>query len=245
MVGTKFIRGRSTTLGARKANLTGDIIVQFGYQEVGNLRAIKRTVTGFPSPLLNLRAENIYQRGGQCTWMPLMPPFDPYANTINYLLASYVIPYVGLTEYVGANPNLQSNTSKQLVTGLLGTESGQDAVIREYLYERAALEVHPYGITVAEFTNRISELRNRLGHAGLKDEGLVVPPPNGEDGKVTGNVLSGDQNSLSYARTPEETMRILYSTGDEHVPGGFSQKEHMVVLPDHTIRKPKFRLYSK
>ncbi|PHT35792.1 hypothetical protein CQW23_23492 [Capsicum baccatum] len=44
---------------------------------------------------------------------PLKQPFDAYANDINYLLASYVIPYVGLTGYVGANPKLQSTTAKR------------------------------------------------------------------------------------------------------------------------------------
>lgn len=45
---------------------------------------------------------------------PLVPPFDPYANDVNYLIASYVIPYVGLTGYVGANPKLQSPTAKRV-----------------------------------------------------------------------------------------------------------------------------------
>lgn len=45
---------------------------------------------------------------------PLMPPFDPYANDINYLLASYVIPYVGLTGYVGANAKLQSPRARRV-----------------------------------------------------------------------------------------------------------------------------------
>jgi hypothetical protein len=53
-------------------------------------------------------------------------------------------------------------------------ESGQDAVIRALLYEHAHKKVKPYGITVAEFTNRFSQLRNKLGNAGVKDEGLVV-----------------------------------------------------------------------
>ena len=34
--------------------------------------------------------------------------FDPYANSIIFLLASYLIPYVGLTGYVGANSLLQN-----------------------------------------------------------------------------------------------------------------------------------------
>ncbi|TQD74251.1 hypothetical protein C1H46_040212 [Malus baccata] len=155
---------------------------------------------------------------------PLNPPFDPYANSINYLLASYIIPYVGLTGYVGASPKLQGATSKRLVAGLLGVESGQDAVIRALLYQRAELKVEPYGITVAEFTNRISELRNKLGHEGLKDEGLVVPKQLGAEGKVSGNILAGDEYSLAYGRTPEEILRIVYGSGNERVPGGFYPK---------------------
>lgn len=41
-----------------------------------------------------------------------------------------------------------------------------------------------YGIIVAEFTNRISNLRNKLGKAGLKNEGFVVPKDLGAEGKI-------------------------------------------------------------
>lgn len=109
----------------------------------------------------------------------------------------------------------------QLVAGLLGVESGQDAVIRALLYERRDMMVTPYNVSVAEFTNRISMLRNRLGKEGTKDEGLEVPLSQGAEGQVLGNILSADSNSLSYARTPVELLRILYGGGDEHVPGGF------------------------
>ncbi|GAU51175.1 hypothetical protein TSUD_412090 [Trifolium subterraneum] len=104
-------------------------------------------------------------------------------------------------------------------TGLLGVESGQDAVIRTLLYERRALKVKPYGVSVAEFTDRISNLRNILGNGGLKDVGLG----NVDFGKI-GNILAGDQSSLSYPRTPQEILRIIYGSGHESVPGGFYPK---------------------
>ena len=103
-------------------------------------------------------------------------------------------------------------------------ESGQDAIIRALLYERVMMKVPPYGITVAEFTNRFSELRNNLGHAGFKDEGLVVPLVEGAEGKITGNVLVGDNDSIAFERTPEEVLRIVYGGGNEHKPGGFYPK---------------------
>ncbi|KAI7999731.1 hypothetical protein LOK49_LG09G01473 [Camellia lanceoleosa] len=219
--------GGPPPVGTTKARLdpfTKDVILQFAFQEVGHLRAIKNTVRGFPRPLLNLSAEAFGNVMNSAFGRALKPAFDPYANELNFLLASYVIPYVGLTGYVGANPKLQSPISKRLVAGLLAVESGQDAVIRGLLYERAREKVKPYGITVAAFTDRISELRNKLGSAGVKDEGLIVPIFQGAEGKIGGNVLAGDQNSVGYDRTPEEILRIIYSSGDEHVPGGFYPK---------------------
>ncbi|CAL5395803.1 unnamed protein product [Camellia sinensis] len=219
--------GGPPPVGTTKARLdpfTKDVILQFAFQEVGHLRAIQNTVKGFPRPLLNLSAEAFGNVMNSAFGRALKPAFDPYANELNFLLASYVVPYVGLTGYVGANPKLQSPISKRLVAGLLAVESGQDAVIRGLLYERAREKVQPYGITVAKFTNRISKLRNKLGNAGVKDEGLIVPTFQGAEGKLKGNVLAGDQNSVGYDRTPEEILRIIYSSGDEHVPGGFYPK---------------------
>ncbi|KAI9122936.1 hypothetical protein K1719_005825 [Acacia pycnantha] len=223
-VAPELVEGGPPPVGARLAKLgflVRDIIFQFALQEVGHLRAIRSTVRGFPRPLLNLSKEAFGEVMNSAFGRSLDPPFDPYANEINYLLASYVIPYVGLTGYVGANPLLQNSTSKALVAGLLGVESGQDAVIRTLLYERQKVLVAPYGVSVVEFTNRISELRNKLGKKGLKDEGLIVPKSLGAEGIIEGNVLAGDKYSLAYGRSPEEVLRIVYGTGDEHRPGGF------------------------
>lgn len=86
------------------------------------------------------------------------------------------------------------------------------------------VKVYPYGIPVFEFTNKISKLMNNLGKAGVKEEGLLVPLAEGAEGKVTGNILVGDKYSLSYGRTPEEILRIVYGGGNESVPGGFFPK---------------------
>nr|POE69384.1 desiccation-related protein pcc13-62 [Quercus suber] len=186
--------------------------------------AIQKTVKGFPRPLLDLSVASFAKVVDRAFGRPLAPPFDPYASGLNLLLASYLVPYVGLTGYVGANPKLQAPASKRLVAGLLAVESGQDAIIRALLYERVMMKVPPYGITVAEFTDRFSKLRNNLGHAGFKDEGLVVPFVEGAEGKITGNVLVGDNDSIAFERTPEEVLRIVYGGGNEHKPGGFYPK---------------------
>ncbi|KAI3841132.1 hypothetical protein MKX03_007860 [Papaver bracteatum] len=212
--------------GVKKARLdsfTRDIITQFAFQEVGHLRAIKEVVGGgFPRPLLDLSAKSFAKVMDSAFGFALVPPFDPYANELNYLLATYLVPYVGLTGYVGSSHLFKGDRSKKLAAGLLAVESAQDAVVRAYLYERAMQRVRPYGITVAEFTAKISQLRDKLGGDGLKDEGIVVPPAMGAEGKIAGNVIAGNDYSVAYRRTPQEILRIVYGgNGDEHVPGGF------------------------
>ncbi|KAL3617194.1 hypothetical protein CASFOL_038941 [Castilleja foliolosa] len=210
--------------GAQKANLffVNDIITEFGYQEVGHLRAIKSRVKGFARPLLNISASNFASFMDAAFGRPLNPRFDPYTNDINFLIASYAIPYVGLTGYVGAAPNLQTATFKKLVAGLLGVESGQDAVIRALLNQFAYMPVPPYQFTVADFTAKISAQRDRLGNPGVtKDEGIRVDPKMGAEGKISGNVLAGNTESVAYDREPEQILRIVFATGHANEPGGF------------------------
>ncbi|KAL2921081.1 Desiccation-related protein PCC13-62, partial [Bienertia sinuspersici] len=220
-------QGGPPPIGASKAlldPLTNDIIYQFGLQEIGHIRAIKKSVKGFPRPLLNLSSSQFAQVMNSAFERPLFPPFNPYLNSVNFLLASYLIPYVGLTGYVGAAPKLTSSDAKAQVAALLAVESGQDAVIRTMLYERQYQWVLPYRITVQEFTNRISNLRNKLGKLGPKDEGLFVNQKEGAEGKMRGNILVGNENSIGFSRTPEEILRIVYGSGDENKIGGFYPK---------------------
>ncbi len=111
----------------------------------------------------------------------------------------------------------------QLVAGLLGVEAGQDAIIRLSLYSVKDVRVPPYNYTVAQFTNKISALRNNLSHAFV-DEGLEVPKSEGADGLVTGNVLSADNYSVAYARTAQQVLETVYGTGNASIPGGFYPK---------------------
>ncbi|TVU47073.1 hypothetical protein EJB05_06653, partial [Eragrostis curvula] len=273
-IAPKLALGGPPPIGARKANLdevTWRVAAEFGLQEVGHVRAIERTVGGIPRPLIDLSAHNFARVMDMAFGYHLDPPFDPYINSINFLLASYVIPYLGINGYVATNPVIDGYESKkvinhltfharstwslkfksthaylpyykntflihgcmysiaracmQLLAGLLGVEAGQDAVFRALLFERLGETVPPYrNITVAEFTDRVSALRNRLGRCGVKDEGLTVPRELGAEGAICTNVLSADRDSLSYPRTPAELLRILYLTADEHVPGGFYPK---------------------
>lgn len=42
----------------------------------------------------------------------LSPPFDPYTNSLNFLISTYSIPYTGLLGYVGFSKLLQCPAAK-------------------------------------------------------------------------------------------------------------------------------------
>lgn len=79
-----------------------------------DFRALKSTVGGFPRPLIDLSKENFAKLFDDAFGYKLNPPFDPYINSVSYLLASYVIPYMGLVSYIGANPNIDGLVSKRV-----------------------------------------------------------------------------------------------------------------------------------
>ena len=99
-------------------------------------------------------------------------------------------------------------------------EAGQDAIIRTEMYRLKDTYVEPYNYTVADFSNAISYLRDQLSHEFL-DEGLVVPKYLGAEMTVTGNILSANNDSISYARTAAQVFETVYGTGNASVPGGF------------------------
>uniref|UniRef100_A0A0D9W4I6 Desiccation-related protein PCC13-62 n=1 Tax=Leersia perrieri TaxID=77586 RepID=A0A0D9W4I6_9ORYZ len=211
-IDSKLTGGGPAPIGAQIANLTPlirDIATQFCYQEVGHLRAIKNTVKGFSRPQLDISAANFGKIVDQALNRTLNPPFNPYENSVNFLLASYLFPYVGLTGYVGSNPKLITPQAKKRCWGWNRR--------RTLLYENATLRVESAGgVGVAELT-----LRNALGRKGVKDEGLVVPREQGPEGKTTGNIIAGDRFSLAYDRTPDQVLGIVYGSGDPAKCGGF------------------------
>ncbi|KAK9104009.1 hypothetical protein Scep_020853 [Stephania cephalantha] len=217
--------GGPPPIGVQRAPLhwlVRDVIVQFGFQEVGHLRAIQQSVDPIPRPMMDLSVTHFAKLMDMVIGTPLDPPFDPYRNDINFLLGSYILPYIALTGYVGSNQYLNGTNTKRLLAGLLAVESGQDAVIRAMLYERALQHVHPYPLNVAEFTQKISTFRDQLSLSLIdKDDGVVTQKPERNQGTSQGNIINGDWNSIAFSRTPQEILRIVYETGSETSPGGF------------------------
>ncbi|PAN17302.1 hypothetical protein PAHAL_3G120000 [Panicum hallii] len=212
--------------GARRAALdfrTTEVAAELGYQEVGHIRAIRQAVGGFPRPAIDLGADRFAMVMDDAMGARLNPPFDPYNSTVNFLLASYVFPHITAAATMGISSSLMGFVSKRLQSSILAVEAGQDAVIRLLLYQRADEAVPPYqGHTVADFTRRISQWRNRMSGCGAKDEGVkVLDRQQGAERRTISNILGAGEDSLGFQRTPAEVLRILYGSRNEQIPGGF------------------------
>ncbi|CAL4895666.1 unnamed protein product [Urochloa decumbens] len=212
--------------GARKASLdfrTTEVAAELGYQEVGHIRAIRQAVGGFPRPAIDLGADRFAMIMDDAMGVRLDPPFDPYNSTVNFLLASYIFPHVTAAATMSISSSLMGFVSKRLQSSILAVEAGQDAVIRLLLYQHADEAVPPYqGHTVADFTRRISEWRNRMSGCGAKDEGVkVLDRQQGAERRTISNILGAGEDSLGFQRTPAEVLRILYGSRNEQIPGGF------------------------
>ena len=77
-------------------------------------RALKETVGLIPRPHPNLSAQNFAMLINAAFERELVPPFDPYRDSLSYMLGSYVMPYMGLVGYVGTNPQLTGYKTKQV-----------------------------------------------------------------------------------------------------------------------------------
>ncbi|KAL6214857.1 hypothetical protein ACLB2K_014289 [Fragaria x ananassa] len=219
--------GGPPPIGAQKALLldpvVARIIEEFGYEQIGHIRSVVKTVGGIKRPLLDFGLVNWGLIFNLALKTPLIPPFNPYANSLNFLLAAYTMPYLAQVSYVNSIPSLTTNSpSLFLAAKLVPIKAGQNAVMRELLYQKATQLVPPYNFTVREFTKAISQLTNDNGQCGIKSKGILLANTTlGAENRTTSNVLSADANSLSYAGTEPEILRIVYGTGNEHLPGGF------------------------
>lgn len=77
-------------------------------------RAMKKHVEGFPRPLMDLSSSCFAEMMNSAFGESLDPPFNPYANSLNFLLASYLLPYTTLTSYEGLNPHLESPVARRV-----------------------------------------------------------------------------------------------------------------------------------
>ncbi|EFJ19519.1 hypothetical protein SELMODRAFT_233386 [Selaginella moellendorffii] len=235
-VNAKLAKKGPPPVGGRKARLSTrmeHVAKELGLQSTGHIRAIhdKLDKQSICRPLLNISVgvwDSLISKalihnhtevdgGGSLH-------FDPYENDANFLIAAYVIPYIGLNTLIDSSNRVTGIQARKLVSGLMGVQAGQDAVIRTLLFEIMENKLRPYNVTVAKLTSLVSDLRHKLDHTRKADEGLSVHQNRGAEKQVNGNLISANDYSMAISRSPQQVLQVLYGTGDASVPGFFFPK---------------------
>ncbi len=132
--------------------------------------------------------------------------FDPFANTINFLLGAFVFEDVGVTAYRGAAPLINNSTVLSGAAGLLGVEAYHAANIRTVLIQQNSQPINGA-------TRKISDLRDTLDQDSDQDQGIIF--------EGTSNIVPTNENSLVFARTVRQVLNILYFAPNASAGGFF------------------------
>jgi hypothetical protein len=130
------------------------------------------------------------------------PTFNPFADEASFIVGAFVFEDVGVTAYHGAAGLLTDKKNLAAAAGILATEAYHAGEIRTLLTQ---LDV-PY-ITYA---NQISALRAKAGGGA-------------ETTLSAGAIVAADMNSISYSRTTDQVLHIVYLNATAGVvrTGGF------------------------
>ncbi|KAK8718095.1 hypothetical protein V6N13_045341 [Hibiscus sabdariffa] len=189
---------------------------KFMVSDISDMTLLK---TPLPMPQLDLR-QQVYNTFFDVINVTFKPPYNVYANTNSFLFAAFYASDFLKQLYAGIMPSIVGNPERELAARIALYEAAWYGVFRSLLNDRANLPVPPYTITVAKFSNLTAQNSNILGGCGVKDEGLIVPLPLRAENRTKNNVIAADANSLVYARSALEILRILFITGDATRPGG-------------------------
>lgn len=133
--------------------------------------------------------------------------FDPYANENSFLLGAFVFEDVGVTAYSGAAPAIRNEDILRVAAGLLAVEAYHAGEIRTLLVARGADT--PFLIDAAQ---KISDLRDVAGGSEA-DQGIV-------DANGNANIVPTNENSVAFARTFAQVLKIVYLGGDSFLGNG-------------------------
>ena len=187
-----------------------------------------------PCPLIDI-GPAFAAAANAATGMELDPAFDPYANDVSFLLASFVFEDVGVTAFRGAVEPLVPLVDAPTLSAaaaVLGVESYHAGAVRTLLRDLSltgAPQVQrgksgksgksgkrgmgvqtPLG-TIEDVVAAISDLRDSVDGDDDLDQGIV-------DAAGRTNIVPTDENGLIFSRSVDQVLPIVY-LGPE--PGGF------------------------
>jgi Ferritin-like domain len=155
----------------------------------------------------------------------VMSTFDPFASDAFFLIGAYIFEDVGVTAYHGAAGALTSAANLGYAGGILAVEAYHAGLVRTTIN---ALDAGSG--TLTGITQKISAFRSMLanpssapttqttngGIKGVDDQGIDNSQKVALNGTsatyASTTILDADNNSITFARTPEQILAIVTGT---------------------------------
>ncbi len=202
----------STDAGSGAGSVTGGAMVPFKTpaiqqyaQEIANdelehVRFLRQALgsSAVPRPAIDLM--NSFNAAALAAGIG--PSFNPFADENSFLVGAFVFEDVGVTAYHGAASLLSSSSNLAAAAGILATEAYHAGEIRTLITQLG----DPY----LTYCNQISALRAKAGGGN-------------ETTLSASSIVAADSNSISYDRTTDQVLHIVYLNANSGVikNGGF------------------------
>ncbi len=160
--------------------------------------------------------------------------FNAFANSISFLLASYVFEDVGVTAYHGAAPLITSPAYLDKAAGILAVEAYHAGLIRTVLF------VNDKARETALISNLRATLDGTVRTTNLDDYGVgtlaspsIVLASNANNGSLLGGFPTNSppgNNAIAFDRTTRQVLNIVYggvnATSGPFFPNGLNGAIH-------------------
>jgi hypothetical protein len=207
--------------GGRQVNFQDNLVRQYAREiaadEAAHVAAIRQALgnAAVSQPAINISgdANGPFTAAARTAGViPSTGTFDPYASDSNFLLAAFLFEDVGVTAYKGSVGLLSSADVIDAAAGIHAAEAFHAGLIRHALIRR--------GIE-AELTaaGQISDARDSLDGTSDLDQG--VRPVTGTPSGDRGNLVPTDVNGITFSRTAQAVLNIVYLNRAAVTAGGF------------------------